>query len=44
VGFQEVRKRDLELVPEFGRSFEETENEKEQVEYERKVETKDKGC
>jgi hypothetical protein len=43
VGFQEVRKRALELVPELGPSFEEVEKERVQEEDERKVETEDKG-
>jgi cysteinyl-tRNA synthetase len=43
VGFQEVRKRALELVPELGPSFEEAEKERAQAEDERKVETEDKG-
>jgi glutaredoxin len=42
-GFQEVRKRALELVPELGPSFEEVEKEKVQAEDERKVEMEDKG-
>jgi hypothetical protein len=41
-GFQEVKKRALELVPELGPSFEEAEKEKVQ-EDERKADTKDKG-
>jgi hypothetical protein len=43
VGFQEVKKRALDLVQELGPSFEEVENEKAQEKDERKVETKDKG-
>jgi hypothetical protein len=39
VGFQEVRKRALELVPELGPSFEEVEKERAQAEDERKVKT-----
>jgi hypothetical protein len=43
VGFQEVRKRALELVAELGPSFEELEKEKSQEEDEIKSETKEKG-